>query len=530
MKNTKIYSQLPKWSLSAFALDILLFFLMHWLGKAWCGGGSACYHLTNDGDRFANYLALIVAVMAILIPVSIELWRKQFAARNLAPKSPLDKAWSEEDRMRYLTEPVASMAIFFGITALLPLFVSSSALFYAAIFYGVFLLSYVFAVSFFKSPPDIYELPVLNPGNNNLPPREIMNELAAITLEKSSDSTSSTTTGSEITWEVQLSENKTLEKLIYWIRATLTRHLKGDVNKLYLWPVFLNFISKCSVDTLWLPAYGEHGVIRTLFADIKFYQYGNLIQAAQILRTLTSRFIDEDTYYETIGTVFSSIPTRDILEKDLIRLFNSTFRILFLKSEKNDLALKDNFPQEWVVTLDNAETKLPKVTASIYIQWMWSLQTQANDIPAEAAKETTETLFPEVDTILFAKFLILRLNLPTLDSNDVQRSAVRFDEVVSKWHNFGVIGRTTVFDTNGDEGSTAERYRKIQIVSQANTVKLVKKLGWFEWAKNDIHQYRQMLKDIIQATGWDDDYKQSWIKVIDAVERLFDDEQAANVT
>jgi hypothetical protein len=524
----KVYKQLPRWSLGAFAVDVVFFFVMRELGKPWCGGTSTCYRLASNADRFADYLSLIVAIMAILIPVSIELWRKQFAVQNLSPKSPLDKAWSDQDRMRYLYEPVSSMAIFVGISTLLPLFINSSALFYAAVFYGIFLLVYVFRVSFFKTPPDIYDLPVLNPDGDGLPPREIMNELASITLDHATDIAQSDG-GNEVNWSVQLSEAKTLSKLIMWVRGTLTRHLKGDVNKLFLWPIFINFITKCNIDVLWLPAYDKDGELRTLFANIKFYQYGNLMQAARILKTLTGRFAEHDTYYETIGTLFKSVPVKSIEEKDLERFFDSTFRTLFLKSGENDRILSDNLPDDWLITIAHANDKMPKATAAIYLQWMWNLQSQREDIPTDAVRQTTETIFPEVEPILFAKFVILRLSLPYLAADTIEGSAVHLDEMVSKWHSFGVIGRTSVYDVQ-DDTSVEERFRDTQNASRTATLKLIQELGWFPWDKQNRYVFPQMIRTMINLTKWPTNVKASWNSFIDILETLFNDEPGDNAS
>jgi len=531
MSIKKIYKLLPRWSLGVFIVDAVFFFLMRWLGKSWCGGASTCYRLTIGTDRFADYFALIVAVMAILIPVAIELWKKQFVARNLSPKSPLDSVWAEEDRMRYLYEPVASMAIFVTITALLPLVISSSALFYAGIAYGIFLLVYVFYVSFFKKPLDIYELSVLNPPDNGLPPRETMSELATITLEATTDTPQTNSPSSSLTWVVQLSEAKTLEKLVTWIQTTLKRHLKGDFNKMSLWSIFTNFITKCSVDTLWLPSYDEHGPIRTLFADKKFYQYGNLVHAAQILKTITDRFADTDSYYETIGTLLSTIPTNDIDEEDLVRLFDATFRILFLKSGDNDLVLRDTFPDEWRVTTKNVKDKMPKVTTAIYLQWIWNLQMQSDNIPEPAVQEVTQIIFPEVEPMLFAKFVLLRLNMVRLGGDSMEQSATVLDEAIRKWHVFGHVGRVTAeWEPAGAEDSLENKWRQDFAASEAATLKLVKELGWFAWDKKNVYMLTQMLRGMIRATGWPKPLQNSWLNFIDVLAKLFDDDEQTDTT
>jgi hypothetical protein len=524
----KIYKQLPRWSVGALVVDAALFLLMHFFGKPVCGGTSTCYRLAIGADRFADYFALIVAVMAILIPVAIELWKTQFVARNLSPKSPLESAWSDEDRMRYLYEPVASLAIFVGITALLPLFISSTALFYAAVAYGVFLLVYVFYASFFMSPLDIYGLAVLNPQSNNLPPREIMNELAVTTLEQATD-TQIPKNSSGLTWAMQLTESKTLSRLLSWLKSTLTRHLKGDFNKMSLWSIVLNFISKCDISTLWLPSYDKDGEIRTLFADEKFYQYGNLVHSAQILKTITERFADSDSYYETIGTLLSSIPTNKIDAEDLVKLLNSTLRILFLKSGENDLVLSENLPDDWLVTVKNAKSKLPSVTTSIYLQWIWSLQMQSGDLAERSVQETTEVLFPEVETILFAKFVLLRINLVRFDGEDIEQSAVILDEAMRKWHIFGNVGRvTTEWTPAGNDEAIENQWRRNTAASEAATLDLIKELGWFNWNKSDANANVQIFRSMIAATNWPDSLKKSWNNFADILQSTFDNEDGAD--
>lgn len=529
MKIRETYRRI-QWSANALFIDVALFLGMLFLGRSLCSGSSSsCYRLAPS-DRFADYLALVVAVMAILIPVSIELWKRQFVELNLSQKSPLDSAWFEEDRIRYLCEPIASMAIFVLITTLLPLFISSSALFYADVFYGLFLLTYVFFVSFFKKPLDIYDLPVLNPQGHNLPPREIISELSTITLEKSIDQTAPTSVNIDpLTWTVQLSQSKTLERLTLWARSTLTGHPNGDVNKMLLWSTFINYITNCELDILWLPAYEKQGSLHTFFADKKSYTPNNLPHIAQMLEIITSRFASIDNYYETVGTLLSTIPVSGIPEKDLIRLFGSTFRMLFSKSDKNDLIISSNIPNEWVITLNDADDKLPRVTLSIYLQWLWSLQMQSGEIPETAVHETTIVLFPEVEPILFAKFLLLYINMARLQLVSNDEAAEIFSEAIGKWNIFGNIGRVNVdWAPSKTEESLDERFRQDFLTSETVTIKLAEKLGWFPWNRQQVNTNTQLLRSIIHATDLPDYTKKSWLVFVDKLETMFKDENADN--
>lgn len=112
----------PLW-LTVFVVDMIIFLVLHYAGSHICGGTSSCYYIKDGVDRFTNYLALIVAVMAILIPVSIELWKGQYQSHNLGQKSLLDKEWENRTRNRYLHEPLGSIGAFTVISMFLPLFI-----------------------------------------------------------------------------------------------------------------------------------------------------------------------------------------------------------------------------------------------------------------------------------------------------------------------------------------------------------------------------------------------------------------------
>jgi hypothetical protein len=224
--------RIPRWCFVALVVDAILYTFMVQFGHGICGD-SVCYRLGPGTDRMADYFALIIAIMAILIPLAIEIWKLQFTSYNLGPKTPMDGEWSSQNRMRYLHEPIGNMIIFLVGTCLLPLVVRHSALLCADVLYGLYLLAYVFYVSFYEPPINVYDLPALNPGGGSrLPSRDVMSELATTTIDNAESQRDGKTSDNARPWTEQLTEESTLKRMVAWAILALPEDRKKDVNAL----------------------------------------------------------------------------------------------------------------------------------------------------------------------------------------------------------------------------------------------------------------------------------------------------------
>ncbi len=507
---TNHFKKIPWWIL-ALVVDGILFWIMTSFDLRICGGAVACYRSNSPTiDRMADYLAVVVAVMAILIPVAIEVLRERFQTHNMKQKTALENEWDKDAKRRYRDEPIGSIGTFVVLSIILPLFIQSSALFYAATFYGIYLLFYVFYVSFYKPPMDIYDADGLNPIAPNLPSRDILSELSKLTLEnpQSSLAGGQANDGSQPVWSYQLTEEKTLEKFGIWSDSALLPRQNIDPNVHYFWVVFGNFVLKCDINTLWLSAYD--GVLKNLFRKTSFYAKRNISHAISMLRMITERFLDENTYTESVGELMLEIPINGFKVKKLQDIFGSSFRVWFFKSDEVNYVL-DSFPKEWTVSESNlnnsTNANISTATASIFLQWIWDLQSYASDINEKAVQATTEKIFPEVEVMLFAKFILLWVNTRYLSTNDSKG----FQEAIDRWHMFGHFGRVTAeFTPLGSEEDFDQRYYQNLVTSSNKTVALIKKLGWFTSDYSRLEEIYQQLQALISGTTWNDNYKRSW--------------------
>lgn len=327
-KYASILRCLPFWAI-ALLIDGLIYAVMVSADTHLCGVNSSCFRLDAMGDRYTDYLALVVAIMAILIPVAIELWREQFRSHNLKRPSLLDAEWSRMDRNRHLNEPVGAAAVFVCLSLLLPLLINTTALFYAAMFYGIYLLVYVFSASFYRKPLNIYQTSGLNPGNGELPSPDIMGELINITFQTSEDG--GHTQDLTSIWLSQINEQETLKKLGDWVRITLRRDEKQhlDATELYVWTLMQNFLRKCQVEVIWQSVIG--GDLKTILQDERLYDSFSIDGGSKILSSVIQRLVKNEEYYELSGMVLKLVPIIGRDASDLYRILMPSVKSLLFK-------------------------------------------------------------------------------------------------------------------------------------------------------------------------------------------------------
>ncbi len=485
------------WLLALIA-DVALYTLMVQFGRAVCGS-AGCYHFEIGTDQIVDYLALATAVMAVFIPIAIEIWRQQFATHNLAKRTPLDDEWVRENRLRYLHEPVGNLVVFLFGTCILPLFSRHTALFYADLIFGLWLLGYVIWVSFYKKPIYVYDLKALRPAGTALPERDIMGELVTATIASSDAKSDGTSVAESRPWTLQLDEDSTLKQLLSWAMTALTEDKKSGVARHTFWVILYNFLRKCDAITLW--ASWNDGGLKKLFADKRFYAGGNLVHATQVVRVVIERFTTEDNYDEAVREVLLAIPLSKVQDGRIGQLLMPGMRALFFKAGDSSYVLKDAIPAEWRVTVASVDERpvITKTVANLFLFWVRDLWAYANEINEQAVQATVEDLFPDVETILFAKFVILWVYSGYLA--DPNPNFAVFKEGLGRWRLFGHVSRVGAEWTPvGSEQEAEKQYAEKTAAQEDQTVALLKKLGWIS---DDPEQLRATANKIKTAVGED---------------------------
>lgn len=512
----------PLW-FKALLADALLFIIMWLIGNEVCGSQHYCYYIKSDIDRMADYLALVVVVMAILIPVSIELWKEQFQSHNLRQKSSLDKGWDRQTRERYLDEPAGSIATFTVLCIAVPLVVKSSALFYADVLYGLYVLTYIFYVSFYMRPPDIYDIDELNPDSpDGLPQNEVMNELARATLDKRKQADGTVPAQAGPVWAAQLTEEATLKQLGKWVENSMAAPKDALMARITAWSTINRFLQECDVMLIWQSI--DDGELKGLMQKPGLYKKGSAVRTAQLMKTVVDRLSSDFTSYDMIGNLLRLVPIKQVEPQDrLLVILGGSLRILFSKSGENSYLLEESFPEEWTVTVRrlNGTDIMARVTAAAYLEWVRDLQ-DAQDMDEKAVQQTTEFIFAEVEVMLFSKFVLLWLNQSLLGSEN----GSAFKDRVDKWHLFGHISRTSAEWNTPDETNEEleARYASNFKAAEEVTVETVKKLSWFRYDYDYLYMLSSVLKNSVRNfEGWSDGKKNSWIQVADMLMLLVED-------
>jgi hypothetical protein len=445
--------------------------------------------------------------MAVLIPVVIELWQEQFQVHNLGQKAQLDEEWDKQVQKRYLNDPLASISIFMVMGLILPIFIGSNALFYTTLLYGIFVLVHVFYVAFYMGNQiNIYNVAGLNPKDSSLPTKKIMSELANLTLGKTQHSHDDDSSDNDVlVWRSQLSEELTLKKFCHWIALAINSEPK-DRNEYHLWTTFFNFLSRCDISTVWLSA--GSGAIKRIFKNEHFYE-NHILQASKFLKIITDRFTSDSNYYESIGSIMRSIPTGNIKIINLEQLFMPAFITFFAKS-KNDEEIIEHFPKEFTITMDNLvkEHNVLMSASYSYTKWIKGLQDYSVSINEPTVQKVTETVFPEVETMLFAKFVLLHVNMQYVIGED----AIGFQDNISRWNIFGHISRSnTTWMPSESDDEVQEQFKQQLDKGVKNTIEVVKNLSWFPDDMESLKRIGERLTDIIRLTTWNDNYKKSWL-------------------
>ncbi len=515
-----VAKRMPRWCFVFLGLDFVLFLIMLSHDMSTCKSNVACFRLGTGMDRMADYLALMISIMAILIPLAIEVWREQFQSHKLAQKSALDKEYDTQFRGRYLNEPIGALVIFVALCFLAPLLVASSALFYAATFYGLYLLFYMFRMSFYKPPINIYDIPVLNPILKQPPDRDIMSELSSLTLEGSTSPNSPKQAQSDIrAWTSQLSDEKTLHLYCKWILSSLPVNKKQDIEKEYLWVIFTNYLTKCSASVIWLSV--NEGELKAVFMSPHLYKDINLSRAGYLLKIVVERLSYNNEYDFEVKKLLQALPLSKIPDENFDLVLSSAITTLFDRETILNSTLSEAFPETWRVTSDTLKSNsiINRSVANIYIRWFIK-QSNNKEINEEAVDNTTQFIFPEVEPFLFAKFVLLATNINKLSLED----KAPFINAVSRWHIFGHVGRVSAewVPTQADEADFEARYAKSMKDGEDLTVEIVKRLGWLPYKKDVMYMLTTMVKTAVQqfAPEWSDARKQSWRNFADMLNQV----------
>jgi hypothetical protein len=213
-----------------------------------------------------------------------------------------------------------------------------------------------------------------------------------------------------------------------------------------------------------------------------------------------------------------------MLPDKLYEIFMPVFRVLFIKSGEDGDVLGEGFPDEWRVTIETLDSpdKMAWVSASVYRRWVWDIQRYANEINERAVQETTEEIFPNIEPMLFARYVKLWVNMGLIQTGNTKG----LQEAIARWHIFGHVGRTSMAEwvpTLADEQAFEQRYFQQLHEDEQHTIDLLKKLGWFPKERTKLQELAEKLKNVVNNGDWQLNTKTSWVNFADQLMLLADD-------
>ncbi|HUA13456.1 MAG TPA: hypothetical protein VL989_03075 [Candidatus Sulfotelmatobacter sp.] len=472
--------KIPKfgWALLADSVIWLVLISLHAHHAKWCPktGYFSCYAVSED--RLANLLALVAVVATILIPVAIVLWGDQFKSNALKKSSSLAKAWEGERTLIYVTEIVGGLAVLLLISLVLPLYIKSSALFWCAVLYGLWVLAYAFWVAFYKDPVDVYRLKPLNKDKEPIDV-DIGRELITFTIgQQPADKTTDSDTSNQL-WMNQLSDERTFNA----IKKTIITTLNSEDKQLRFqwWAIWRRFLISCDIDSL-ISELNSDGVLSEILGSSAAYKKDNLEFTSTSFSHIASRLAKDKANADFIPEMYKLVKstyTTSLDPGDLYNLFMPSFRAIFnATSTLNDDAVQ-YFPDKWKVTLGNlnrGQGKMPKTTASIYRSWIMDLQKYSNKPNEDAAITTTENIFPKSSTWIISMFTKFWINYAYFDTQHPELIG-NLDLNLSRWKLYGHVGRVNTEWTDVATGEVTLAGRNA-LASDNETFDLLEKLGW----------------------------------------------------
>lgn len=369
-------------------------------------------------------------------------------------------------------------------------------------------------------PVDIYEVEGLNPPDPKLPNPDMMLELMNLTQNKAKPPKNDTVSNNDgPVWSPQLSEERTLELLGKWVERTISAKKDDVTNKMYSWMLLNSFIQKCDAMLIWRSS--DDGVLKRLVQNVAFYSRENAVHSGQIIRTVVNRLANDDVGYDIVRTFLQSIPIGNIDRQDTLdTIFGGAFRELFFKAGDSRYVLSDAFPPEWQVTNANLKSsnKMSKLTSTIYLNWIRDLQKYAQEINERAAQEVTEFIFPEVEVMLFSRFVLLWINAWHLQTSHPEEMQYELD----RWKLFGHLSRVSTEWTpiDGTDQEIDNRFLEIMKRSEEATIELVKKLGWFPNDKSSLEALSKNLIKAIDSFTWQPEHKKTWQRFAEMLPQL----------
>ncbi len=430
--------------------------LMHAYGAVFCGPNKLqCFVINPNGDLFAISLPYVALVMAVLFPVAIEVWREQIVTFNLKEKSPIEGEWYRQTRKLYLIEPVAGLAGLVALAVVAPLFAHGTALFYGILIYGLYVLTYIYGAAFFARPPQVYELRGLAHDYQ----RPMLNELVSATLGEE-DGSNKAGRGN---WRNQIDKAQTLKLLVSALKATSHGN---KIERLHISILTTRFVTALSPDDLWFAL--EPSGLKEFLKTPDSYSTNKLVRIAQLLKATVMVFAPASTYSDVAKELLTDVPI-DNDGRRIHAMVEPSLKALLDRVNDDDFDVSEIIPENWQVTVakleartEVAQANLARQVSHIYLEWVRDLQLSKNKVPEHGVLKVTEYLFPEVETILFARFVKLAAGL---------------DKSFGKWNLFGGIGRTTA-DWFVDEKHFATKYMAEQKRLFDATLKVTALLGW----------------------------------------------------
>ncbi len=484
-----------------------------------------------NGFIYSDYLTLLIAISTILIPISLELWKELFQSKNISIKSKIDMAWDRKIREVYLINPILNLSIFVILTIFLPTVLNHPVLYFTDLFYGFYVLFSFFKISFFIKAPNLYDLPEFSITSDNVPDKDIMLELLTTTqrIYNTSDKTNLVYVEHKSglpKWSFQINEESTLLKIIDWVDGTLNMvEVKDRVFISTSWMIFNNYLSHCDQSIIWQSVY--NGELKTLLSNKSFYTKNQVGHISLALKTIVSRMLEDESTIDVIKSVIEVIPLNEISDDvNLYNLFESSITRIFEKTDLNSYFLQDIFPKEIQITKYNVNklNKLQNTIKNIYLNWIRNLQIYTDKPDEQSVINVTEFLFPDVETMLFGKFIIFYTNSWFILFGD--DSIYDFKPSLDKWKLFGRMGRVqTSWYSEYSDAINSKINETILDNQDTETIKFVKNLNLFSENKKDINNtHRKFITIIEKLYGDDQDYdKQSWLFFAEKFKKLADE-------
>lgn len=507
----------PLLSAGVFLAVMIACLIVQLFSAKMCGETIKCFSIPFEDNRIEDYIILLTADVAVLIPIAIELWREFYISNNYGRKLQLDLAWEKARKRKSLNEPVIGISLFAVLCTVIPLFFTSSAFFYGAVAYGLYVIGNMFYNSFYRKPQNVYDLPELSLPGGQIPNTQLIAELATetmsrrVVIDKKSNSTQAVE--AQRPWASQLSDQQTLEVLTRWAKQAFRSKGEKAHEKSSFWFTYTSFLDNCDLNILWLSA--TDGGVHGLLVDPSFYGSGNWSNASRVLSTIVRRLVGDTSYGDVVQPVLADIPIEKIGRRILQNILNSPLKTVFDAVDPPDFDVNYTLPASWLVTKDNlkSNTDIARVTAASYLTWISRFNSEESGDHHTKAQAITEQLFPEVETIYFAKIVIVRTNLNVI----VGGNSAEFKNIIDRWGLFGAVGRMSEFTSFESEEKLLESVREAHNRELADTIEIVRKLSWFNINGISVEMIRSSIVDLMSKDDFEQEERDSWIQFAESL-------------